>query len=289
MGVQHFNININAKEIVSGEPFTMYIQALDAGNQLCRDYLGHPHLIVDRGIISPVLARGFSSGEWRGRVIVTGPGKLKVRVWERESIGEIEIMVVEKGAAVVFPIEIKCPGCREDNISGKADIFRCIHCNEIYYVDKFGHVIPLKHGKHSDIGYVKHLEFKMPSDVNYLNHVRNFIVGISGEENIEEEKISQIEMSLDEALANVVEHAYSFDPYQEIQVEAWLYSDKLEIVIRDHGRTFDSKNTPLPDLKKHIEERRVGGLGRYLITKFMDEVEYRSTGHTNELRMVKRF
>jgi len=289
MEVNHFAIKINRDEVISGEPFELTIEVQDAAGNIVSDFDGHPHLIVDKGMISPVLARDFKAGYWKENVIVTGPGKVKIRVWDNRSVGETTVMVVETGEPVKFPIEIKCPGCQENNIVGKVDVFRCIHCNEIYYVDKFGHVISLKHGKHSDIDYVKHLEFKMPSDVNYLNHVRNFIVGISSEENIEEEKIAQIEMSLDEALANVVEHAYSFDPYQEIQVEAWLYSDKLEIIIRDHGRSFDSGNTPLPDLKKHVEERRVGGLGRYLIMKFMDEVEYHSKEHTNELRMVKRF
>ncbi|MCK5243053.1 ATP-binding protein [bacterium] len=289
MDVHHFAVKINTAEVLSGEPFAMVIEAQDAGNNPVQDYSGYSHLIVDKGMISPVLAQNFEKGIWKDKVIVTGLGKIKIRVWDEQCTGEVGLKVIEKGELVNFPIEIKCPGCCETNIAGKIEVFRCIHCNEIYYVDKFGHVISLKHGKHSDIGYVKHLEFKMPSDVNYLNHVRNFIVGISCEENIEQEKIAQIEMSLDEALANVVEHAYSFDPYQEIQVEAWLYADKLEIVIRDHGRSFDSENTPLPDLKKHIEERSVGGLGRYLIMKFMDDVKYCSTGHTNELWMVKRF
>ncbi|MCK5219138.1 ATP-binding protein, partial [bacterium] len=104
-----------------------------------------------------------------------------------------------------------------------------------------------------------------------------------------EEKITQIEMSLDEALANVIEHAYSFDAYQEIQVNLWIYAHHLEIVIKDYGRSFDSESIPLPNLKKHIEERRIGGLGRYLIQTLMDEVAYRKGFHSNELRMIKRF
>ncbi|MCD4812569.1 ATP-binding protein [bacterium] len=289
MQAHHFEIIVDCKEMVSGEPAKITVRAVDPTGNSIETYHGQPHLIVDKGLISPVLARGFQKGVWQSDFILTGPGQVKIRVWDKDGVGETSLRVVETGQLVSFPVDVKCPGCEKKNIAGKIDVFRCIHCNEIYYVDKFGHVIPLKHGKNSEMGYVKYLEFKIPSDVNYLNHVRNFIVGISSEENIDEEKIAQIEMSLDEALANVVEHAYSFDPYQEIQVEAWLYSDKLEIVIRDHGRSFDSDNTPLPDLKKHIEERRVGGLGRYLIVKFMDEVHYRSDNHINELRILKRF
>lgn len=289
MQIHHYALIIQNSEVVSGEPFPMVIEARSAADTRVSDFDGNLHVIVDQGMISPVLARNFKDGRWEGEVVVTGPGTVKIRVWDKQGVGEHTVMATEHGMPMTFPLEIECPGCQQTNIAGKIDVFRCIHCNAIYFIDKFGHVIPLKHGNASEVGYVKHIAFKIPSDVNYLNHVRNFIVGITSEENIEEEKISQIEMSLDEALANIVEHAYSFDPYQEIQVEAWLYSDKIEIVLRDHGRSFDSDNTPVPDLKKHIEERKVGGLGRYLIIQFMDEVAYHSDAHTNELKMIKRF
>jgi anti-sigma regulatory factor (Ser/Thr protein kinase) len=240
-------------------------------------------------MISPVLAQPFRKGRWEGDAILTSAGDVKVRVRDENAVGETVIQAVEKGELAKFPIKIRCPGCRQENVAGKNDIFRCMDCNEIYYVDKFGHVISLKPGRARSNGFIRHLEFKIPSDVNYLNHIRNFIVGISSEERINDEKIAQIEMSLDEALANVIEHAYAYDAFQEIHISLTLYPDKLIVVIRDHGRSFDSKNLPLPDLKKHIEERRVGGLGRYLIKTLMDEVEYQSDSYTNELRMVKHF
>jgi serine/threonine-protein kinase RsbW len=94
-------------------------------------------------------------------------------------------------------------------------------------------------------------------------------------------------MALDEALANVVEHAYTYDCYQDVEIRVCLFPDKLEILITDQGRIFDGNKMPLPDLKEHIEQRKVGGLGRYLMNTLMDEVEYRRRRGTNELLMVK--
>lgn len=222
-------------------------------------------------------------------MILSQPGPVKIRVWDEQGTGAVEVVTELEGEEVKFPINVICPGCHATNVAGKADVVRCVHCNEIYFIDKFGHVIPLRPGETSGEGIVKRVEFTMPSDVNYLNHVRNFIVGVSSEEKIDDEKVSQIEMSLDEALANVIEHAYSYDAYQQINISIALYKNKLEIILRDQGRSFDSENTPLPDLKKHIEERRVGGLGRYLMMTLMDEVDYKTDAHYNQIRMVKKF
>lgn len=289
MAVHHFSLTTSNTEVVAGEPFRMVIEARNQADARVVDYEGNLHLMTDKGLISPVLAANVTQGRWEGEVVLTGAGRVRVRVWDHQGSGERYLEVIERGDPVAFPRDLLCPGCRQPNIAGKSDIFRCLRCNEIYFVDKFGRVIPLKHGYVQGLKHVKHLEFRIPSDVNYLNHVRNFVVGITGEENLGPDVISQIEMALDEALANVVEHAYSFDPYQEIHVEAWLYPDKLEIVLRDYGRSYDSAKTPLPDLKQHVAERKVGGLGRYLIAQFMDEVQYRSGDNVNELRMVKRF
>lgn len=283
----HFVLIPQTSEIISGLPFPLRIEARNTDGRLFSAYGGTPHMMSDRGMISPTLLHGFSNGVWEGQVIVTAPGLVKLKIWDNEGAGEQDIEVSEKGLKVEFPIQVSCPGCGKVNVAGKADIFRCIKCNYIYFIDIRGHLVPLKSGNHT--GTEKVLEFNIPSDINYLNHVRNFIVGVSREENISEDKVAQIEMSLDEALANVVEHAYTFDCHQDIQVRVGLYSDRLVIVIRDHGRSFNSEQTPLPNIKEHIEQRRVGGLGRYLMKTLMDEVEYRSDSVVNELRMVKRF
>lgn len=275
-------------EILCGVPFDLTIEVRDRQQLLVDQFAGSPHLLADKGMLSPSLAREFHGGRWHAQVLLTGPGE--VRLWARDEngYGEVRVNVLERGKAVSFPHTIQCPGCHRKNIVGKTDISRCIHCNEIYFVDPFGHVIPLKSGEKGDVG-VRQLEFRIPSDVNYLNHVRNFIVGITSEEKISEEKIGQIEMSLDEALANIIEHAYHFDAFQEIRVKVALHPDRFEIVLQDHGRPFDDRSLPLPDLKQHIEDRKVGGLGRYLIRTLMDVVEYRCDARINELRMVKYY
>lgn len=289
VGSSGFKLILPETKVVSGVPFHLRVEAVNEQRRVDTSFRSAVHLITDRGIISPALLLEFNQGIWEGDVIISGSGQVQLRAWVGERAGAAGVQVVEEGTPIRFPVAINCPGCQKENIASKADVSRCLDCNQIYYVDAYGHVIPLKTGSKREDGYLKHLAFKFPSDVNYLSQIRNFIVGVAREEKIEEEKISQIEMSLDEALANVIEHAYAYDAHQEIDVEVSFFHDRVELVIADHGRSFDHHGTPLPDLKKHIEERRVGGLGRYLILTLMDEVEYQSHGNYNRLRMVKHY
>jgi serine/threonine-protein kinase RsbW len=243
----------------------------------------------NRGMLSPTLLSGFQHGVWEGEAVLTGPGDVNLHAWDNLAEGEARVNVSEVGDKITFPITIACPGCHKLNVVGKADVSRCVKCNFIYYVDQRGNVVPLKSGLPLANGFMRDLQFQIPSDINYLNLVRNFIAGVSREEGLDDDEISQVEMALDEALANVVEHAYTYDAFQDVEIRLSLRPGELEILVKDQGREFENRKNPLPDLKEHIEQRRVSGLGRYLMSTLMDEVEYRRLHQTNELRMTKRF
>jgi serine/threonine-protein kinase RsbW len=286
--LDHFTLSVLG-EVVSGRAFTLRVEARDAQEQPVGEYAGIPHLMSNRGMLSPTLLTGMRQGVWEGDAVLTATGGTTLRVWDDLAAGEISVTAQEVGEKISFPTTVTCPGCHKPNVVSKPDVSRCVKCNFIYFVDPRGNLVPLKTGLPPANGFVRDLQFKIPSDINYLNLVRNFIAGIAREEGLDDDQISQVEMALDEALANVVEHAYTYDSFQDVEIHLCLRPGELEIMVRDQGREFDSRKNPLPDLKEHIEQRRVGGLGRYLMTTLMDTVEYRRIHQTNELRMIKRF
>ena len=87
----------------------------------------------------------------------------------------------------------------------------------------------------------------------------------------------------------------AIDMYQtdeEIVVKASLpgmKADAIKIVLIDHGEPFDPASIPMPDLKADLSERKIGGLGIFLMRKLMDEVRYESHPETNSntLTMIK--
>jgi anti-sigma regulatory factor (Ser/Thr protein kinase) len=67
-----------------------------------------------------------------------------------------------------------------------------------------------------------------------------------------------------------------------------VQGDVITIVMIDHGESFDPSTVPLPDLKADLSERKIGGLGIFLMRKLMDEVHYEVQKNGNVLTMTKR-
>jgi anti-sigma regulatory factor (Ser/Thr protein kinase) len=84
-----------------------------------------------------------------------------------------------------------------------------------------------------------------------------------------------IVLSVDEALTNVIRHAYHGRDDQPIEIELAAASAAenaaLTIRIRDYGTTVDRSKIKSRDL----DEVRPGGLGVHIMNQCMDEVTYR--------------
>jgi serine/threonine-protein kinase RsbW len=102
-------------------------------------------------------------------------------------------------------------------------------------------------------------------------------------------EVGQLELAVDEACANVIEHAYGDDTTKQVMIRAVFDDDTLRIHVIDTGKGFDPTQVQQQDLKDLIAKRKTGGLGMRLIKTLMDEVHYEiEPGKKNELRMVKK-
>jgi serine/threonine-protein kinase RsbW len=97
--------------------------------------------------------------------------------------------------------------------------------------------------------------------------------------------------SVDEALANVIRHAYRGKAGLPIEVRCNKVearrkdgkADGLEIVLQDEGTAADSEKFK----GRPLQEIRPGGLGLHFIRQSMDIVEFSRKKGKNQLRMVK--
>lgn len=82
-----------------------------------------------------------------------------------------------------------------------------------------------------------------------------------------------LETAVDEASTNVIKYAYSG---QEgfFQISCELRGNEIVVTIRDRGIQFDPNSVPLPDVDADLENRKIGGLGIYVMKKMMDNVRY---------------
>jgi serine/threonine-protein kinase RsbW len=106
---------------------------------------------------------------------------------------------------------------------------------------------------------------------------------------IDDETLYKIQLAVDEACANVVNHAYrGMDP-GDMEVSCFHDERAFSVCVRDWGRSFAPEAVPEPDVEAPLEERTLGGLGMFLMKQVMDQVHYRfDPEQGNELKMTKR-
>jgi serine/threonine-protein kinase RsbW len=134
-------------------------------------------------------------------------------------------------------------------------------------------------------------DFKLgvPSSADNQAIIRGFIDQVMAKTVMDEAGIAMLSLAVDEAVSNVIEHAYGSDPSKEVRVRVILDEDQVAIEIVDTGKGFEPGQVAQKDLKQLVAERRSGGLGMRIIQKVMDDVKYQIIpGEKNELRMVKR-
>ncbi|MCD6167260.1 ATP-binding protein [bacterium] len=127
-----------------------------------------------------------------------------------------------------------------------------------------------------------------PSSSENLGQIRDFVGEIARKAGFTEEYVNKIQIAVDEACTNVVQHAYKGMIPKDIDVLVEVNSDKLTVTVSDQGRGFDPHSFPPLDMNAYFANLKRGGLGIYLIHMLMDEVEFMiNPGRKNSVRMVK--
>lgn len=123
----------------------------------------------------------------------------------------------------------------------------------------------------------------------FLDEIREFVGGIARQGGFSDKDVYNIQLATDEAASNMIEHSYESIPDGVIDLSCGMEGDQIRIVLIDYGEPFDPSAIPLPDLKADLSDRKIGGLGIFLMRKLMDEVHYEpKPDKSNVLTMIKR-
>lgn len=100
----------------------------------------------------------------------------------------------------------------------------------------------------------------------------------------QEESVHGIQLAVNEAVVNAVQHAYAGRADGRIEVRFFLQPDQLTVDVVDWGQSFDFPVELGPD-PSGLQE---GGRGLWLMQMLMDRVAYRADpDRGNRMRMVK--
>lgn len=124
------------------------------------------------------------------------------------------------------------------------------------------------------------------SDPENLRLVRRKTSEVLSEVGFDEDQRARLVLAVDEAVANVIRHAYAGCCDGRVELSFWLDADTVRIELRDYADPVDPNRIKPRDLS----ECRPGGLGVNLIDSVMDNWCFRhpADGPGNQLTMVKR-
>ena len=130
------------------------------------------------------------------------------------------------------------------------------------------------------------LEFRFAADPRWLATVRKRVQAVASALVADARWVSEVVMAVNEACANVIQHAYGERTDGEIVLEMRRAGAYLEIALVD----FAEPVPPEAIQPRDLDELRPGGLGTYFIRTLMDRCEYGNLarGAGNILRMSKR-
>ncbi|MCL4813115.1 MAG: anti-sigma regulatory factor [Vicinamibacteraceae bacterium] len=129
----------------------------------------------------------------------------------------------------------------------------------------------------------------VPSSTQNLAMIRDFVGNVGVQAGLADDDVAKLELAVDEACTNVIEHAHGGDRTKDVVVRAEFDEKSLRIEVVDTGHGFDPATLPEEPLPEMVAHRRSGGLGLRMMKTLMDEVSYEIVpGDRNRLRLVKR-
>jgi len=123
----------------------------------------------------------------------------------------------------------------------------------------------------------------MASDPLLLSVVRSAVSELAAVWGFEDEQCRSITLAVDEALSNVIRHAYKNRCDQEIELNCQGHANWLEFSFVDRGEAAD----PSRFCAQPLDEVALGGRGTHLIRQIMDEVCYERLPEGNRLILKK--
>jgi anti-sigma regulatory factor (Ser/Thr protein kinase) len=135
------------------------------------------------------------------------------------------------------------------------------------------------------------LRLELPSNPEMLCVVRSAMMCLTEELGFPAGECRGLTRAIDEALANIICHAYDGRRGRPIHLLCRRTQARtggkektgLEIVLIDRGAAADRKNMR----GRSLEDIRPGGLGLHFIQAGVDVMQYRRQARKNRLRLVK--
>jgi len=118
------------------------------------------------------------------------------------------------------------------------------------------------------------IQVTFPSDTVYVHMAITVASNAATIAGFDKSIASKVALATDEAITNVIKHAYGGDKNKQITLKAKITDESLTLRVVHTGKALTNEEIKLPDMEKYIKARKRGGLGLYIMKQFMDEVVF---------------
>lgn len=125
------------------------------------------------------------------------------------------------------------------------------------------------------------------NDTRELQLLVDFVEALCREFELNQADSMSLQLALEEAVVNVMQYAFAPGTVGEIKISVEHDAGRLIFSIEDGGLPFDPTEVADADVLLSADQRKIGGLGIYIVRQIMDKVEYRRCGERNILRLTK--
>jgi len=130
-------------------------------------------------------------------------------------------------------------------------------------------------------------ELTLKAEISEIPRVSAALENVMLGHSFSNEEILDAQLAVEEAVTNIIMHGYEGHA-GEIHITCHATRGIIEIQIEDTAPLFNPLSVPDPDVTTDIHDRRMGGLGIFLIRRVMDDVMYRNDQGKNILVLIKR-
>ena len=134
--------------------------------------------------------------------------------------------------------------------------------------------------------YAKRYKYEYKGVISSFSKAKEDLINDLTNENIDKDMINQIIICYDEIFSNCAKYAYG-EKEGNIKVLLDISPMQIALTISDNGEPFNPLEKEDADVSLKLNERKVGGLGIYMVKNFMDQYHYYYQDKQNVLIMQK--
>jgi serine/threonine-protein kinase RsbW len=130
-------------------------------------------------------------------------------------------------------------------------------------------------------------EVVFPARIEQLANICQTVTDAARGCGMDDRNLWKLETAVDEACTNIACYGYQGRADGFIVIRWECKNGFLYVTIEDSGIPFDQSQPTAPDLDCDLCKRKAGGLGRFIMRKFLDDMRYQRVGQKNRLTLVK--